>query len=250
LPRVVRVVTPENVTIEYELAGVASRGGAAAVDMLIQGVIMAVIISIKFALLWKSKSPLSQSGTAALGIAGFLVFYGYYVFFETLWNGRTPGKRYARLRAVRDGGLPMDLASAAIRNLVRVIDFLPVMYALGLIFMIAGGSYKRLGDYAAGTMVVKERPDSPASHDLAEDSDSGHSDVISSLELITTAEYQTAKRFIDRRAELLDSSRADVAARVATPIMQRLGIEETPGFDHAAFLAEICRRCSSERGMR
>ncbi|MCX8053655.1 MAG: RDD family protein, partial [Armatimonadetes bacterium] len=157
MPRHTRVTTPENVTIIYELAGLGSRGGAALVDLALQGIMIAAATLVRYLLVVRyGKWPGATWPNALLGIVIFLIIYGYYVYFEFVWNGQTPGKRLFRLRTVREGGIPVDLACAALRNLVRIVDFLPLMYGLGAIVILASSTNKRLGDYAAGTIVVKE----------------------------------------------------------------------------------------------
>lgn len=252
MPRKVTITTPENVRIEYELAGIASRGGAATLDLLLQAGIIALLYLARYLISEYGKIPGATWGSAALGIAGFVVSYGYNLFFETVWNGQTPGKRVARMRAVREGGLPIDLPCAAIRNLVRVIDFLPVLYMLGGIVVLISSRNKRLGDFAAGTIVVKERvgwkadlePARPAIHTATE------SGRVRNVELVTPEEFGALCRFLDRQAELKEDVREQLAARIAAPLMSKLGIEDDGQHSHAALIAEIHRRCVEERGMR
>jgi uncharacterized RDD family membrane protein YckC len=94
--------------------------------------------------------------TAAAGILGFLFLWGYYIYFETSWNGQTPGKRWAGIRVIRQDGLPINLSEVIIRNLIRIVDFLPLLYGLGIVAMFADSQSRRLGDLAAGTLVVRE----------------------------------------------------------------------------------------------
>ena len=109
MPRRVTTITPENVRIEYELAGVASRTGAAAVDLLIQSAVMLIAVLAYFALQLTLHFSIAGWPTAVLMALGFFLWWGYYVFFETRWNGQTPGKRLLRLRVVKYGGTPVDL---------------------------------------------------------------------------------------------------------------------------------------------
>ena len=243
------IATPENVSIDYELAGLASRGGAALVDVLIQGLMISIIAAARYLLGRYGKWPGATWANALLGIVVFVIAYGYYVYFETVCNGQTPGKRYARLRTVREGGMPVDLACAALRNLVRVVDFLPVLYALGAITVLASSRNKRLGDYAAGTLVVKERA-LPLADAEAAGAGSRPAGLVRNLELVTPEEFAAAKRFVDRRAELRRELQDDLAARIARPLMGRLGIEDDGSVPYPAFLEEMVTRCIEERGMR
>ncbi len=253
MPRQITVVTPENVSIEYELAGLGSRGFAAVADMLLQAVLIALVVIARIVLESHLRWLASGWANAVLGICMFLIFWGYYVFFETVWNGQTPGKRGFRLRTVREGGLPIDLPCAAVRNLVRIIDFLPAFYLVGAVSVIATSKSKRLGDVAAGTLVVKER--SEWMGDVPADRRSvvqhfPEAAYVRNEELVTPEEFEAVKRFVDRRAELQETVRENVAARIARPLMARLGIQEYVGMVYSNLLVEIYNRCVEHRGMR
>lgn len=254
MPRQITVVTPENVRIDYELAGFASRAGAAIIDMLLQLLLYTFILFMKWQLGGLSSLPGSNWAYALLGIIGFLIFYGYFVYFETAWNGQTPGKRYCRLRTVKEGGLPVDLACAATRNLVRVIDIVPVIvpYVVGMLCVILSDKNKRLGDYAAGTLVVKERGEWTGDlqkHRLEEYSTPRHVGYIKNIELVTAADFEAAKRFVERMPELADDVRMQLAAKMARPMMARLGIEDNDHINYVILLSEIYKQCIEERGM-
>lgn len=149
------ISTPERVAFEYEIAGIGSRFLAQILDSL---VITVVLIAIT--ILATSLGGLFGSGALALLIEiilGFIVLAGYFLISEAAWNGQTLGKRAARLRVVGDHGEPVTIGQAAIRNLVRIVDFLPVFYGIGMLTLFINGRGKRLGDFAAGTLVVRDR---------------------------------------------------------------------------------------------
>ena len=161
--RTVHFITPENIEVTYELAGIGSRFVAAAIDHVIQFSVWLIIALIAsqmsrlFSLGGMVSAPLWIQGLVA--VATFLIIFGYFVFFELRMGGQTPGKRVARLRVVRDGGYPIDPYSSIIRNLVRIVDLAaPPPYGAGLLSIFVSKDYKRLGDFAAGTIVIKERP--------------------------------------------------------------------------------------------
>lgn len=145
------IATPERVSFSYQLAGLGSRIVAQLLDVLILTVVM-IVVALGTAVV--STGP---SGGLIFVIASFLLLNGYFIFFEGLWSGQTPGKRITRLRAVGDAGQPITFEQALMRNLVRNLDFLPAFYGVGLIALFANGRGKRLGDMAAGTVVVRER---------------------------------------------------------------------------------------------
>ena len=146
-----RIVTPEAVAIELDVAGLGSRGIAIGIDMVIQTIVMLAIVFLVIAL------ELGDVGTQVILAVSFpLVFWVYFFVFEGLWRGRTPGKRAMRLRAVRVNGQPMSGAQMFVRNLIRIVDFLPTAYAIGAVVMVISTRSQRLGDLAAGTLVIRE----------------------------------------------------------------------------------------------
>lgn len=163
--------TPENVTFGYDIAGIGSRFIGALVDttlIVVLLVLLNLLVGVALANAAEN-SPGNFAGTeedpgwlAGLAIAiyallNFAVLWGYYIAFELRWDGRTPGKRVAGTQVVKVDGAPAGFTEVAIRNLVRIVDFLPVAYALGVITMFMNRQTRRLGDFAAGTLVVKQR---------------------------------------------------------------------------------------------
>ncbi len=94
---------------------------------------------------------------AIYALINFALIWGYYLAFELLWNGQTPGKRLANTQVVRANGAPAEFAEVAIRNVVRIIDFLPFAYAVGFVVMFLNRRSRRLGDFAANTLVIKRQ---------------------------------------------------------------------------------------------
>jgi uncharacterized RDD family membrane protein YckC len=146
------VATPERVSFDYQIAGLGTRAIAQVLDLLIVGSILTAVFIVASAMLVVG----SSIATLVLAIGGFVVIFGYFWLSESLWSGQTVGKKAFRLRAVGDRGEPLTFAQAGIRNIVRIVDFLPYAYGVGLIVLFANGKGKRLGDLAAGTIVVKD----------------------------------------------------------------------------------------------
>ena len=147
------VATPERVSFDYQVAGLATRGIAQLLDLL--------ILSFFLAALYVAAIFVGAAGSEVLAyliavIGTFVIVFGYHWTCEAFWSGQTVGKRVFRLRAVGDRGEPMTFAQAGIRNLVRLVDFLPYGYGIGLVVLFLNGRGKRLGDLAAGTIVVKD----------------------------------------------------------------------------------------------
>src|SRR5258708_26340910 len=156
-----KIDTPENVTFNYDVAGIGSRYVAALVDtallLLVQIPLIGTLILVGSQISSLSSTPDQLSWVIAiLGFILFLLFWGYYIFFEILWNGQTPGKRWIGLRVIRSGGTPVTASEVVILNLVRTLDLLPIAYGVGILTMFIDPHSRRLGDLAAGTMVVYE----------------------------------------------------------------------------------------------
>lgn len=150
------VGTPEAIDISYAIAGIGSRFVAALVDFLIW-LVLEIVVVLGSVGIMQLPGPGPTTGIVLLLTISFVLFWGYFILFETLWSGQTPGKRVLHIRVIKTTGYPIGFAEAAIRNLVRFADFLPSMYALGVITMFINPNARRLGDLAAGTVVVKER---------------------------------------------------------------------------------------------
>jgi uncharacterized RDD family membrane protein YckC len=143
-----RIATPEGVTVDLVLAGLGSRFTAALIDLTFKGLLILVAVLVA--------GLLGDLGIAVASILTFAIYFGYDVAFEVLANGRTPGKRWTGLRVLRDDGRPVDLLSSAIRNVVRLIDGLPLSYLPAMISILVTKKNQRLGDLAASTIVVRE----------------------------------------------------------------------------------------------
>lgn len=154
--------TPENVAFGYQVAGIGSRFLAAMLDTLFIFLLQIGVIAAFFLTLYALDQialakDLSAWALAGLGLVTFLFYWGYYIFFEILWNGQTPGKRQTGIRVIRTDGTPITLSESLIRNLVRIVDLLPAAYGVGVLTMFMDKQSRRLGDLAAGTLVVHDR---------------------------------------------------------------------------------------------
>jgi uncharacterized RDD family membrane protein YckC len=205
--------TPEGVAIELTLAGLGSRMVATAIDSAVQ---VGVQIAL-FVLLIGSGEQGSGPGIALFSILSFLAFFGYGVLFETLASGRTPGKRVTGLRVIRSGGRPVGFTASAIRNLVRLVDFLPFSYAVGILFVLFTRNNQRLGDLAADTLVVRERTGDRTEPTTSSPTYSGEL-VDWDVSAIDGPELAMIRRFLERRSNLSDDARRalarDLAARL------------------------------------
>ncbi|NJN68276.1 MAG: RDD family protein [Chloroflexaceae bacterium] len=215
------VDTPENIAFSYAIAGIASRFLAAMIDTFLLLLVQVVLVLTLVFLSGLVDAPQSeQLVVAAWGILSFGFLWGYYLFFELLWNGQTPGKRLIRLRVVREGGRPVTFVASAIRNLVRFVDFLPGFYGLGVLTMFIDQRSRRLGDLAGGTLVVKDRvavsleslvaqtrplelvPPGPGPTLEEAAGAAPFTPTVPNLHLLTRDDYELVQEFLRRRREL------------------------------------------------
>jgi uncharacterized RDD family membrane protein YckC len=212
----IRIDTPEGVALELTLAGVGSRFVAAIVDWTIQ---ILLLIGVGVMLSYGgSLQPAEGTIEAAIfSIVLFLVFFGYDVLFEVFASGRTPGKRWTGLRVVRTGGQPVGFLTSTIRNLLRLIDIQPFpTYFVGCVSVIATRKNQRLGDLAAGTIVMRE-------HGAAKRREPVTAPVAAlpaptaawDVSAVTAEELATVRAFLERRSELTPAARTDLASTLA-----------------------------------
>lgn len=218
----IEISTPERVTVAYELAGVGSRLLAQAIDVLIvTGIVTGIILAA---------GAVRAPFTLAIAIGAItLTPVGYFLLLEWLRRGSTPGKAALRLRVVSVGGEPLGLQAAAVRNLLRIVDFLPFAYVLGGICALVSAQGRRLGDLAAGTVVVRLEDEHRAgafAGSFAASAAAASADRI-------PPELTTVAIAFRRRARQIDAGpRAELAARIAAriepywPRPQGMGEEE------------------------
>lgn len=224
------VETPESVRITYEVAGIGSRFVAQVIDLLIlTGGYMFLIIGYAAVseVLEKTAPKFGSSPwpVVIIIILSFLYMWGYFIFFESLWAGQTPGKRALRLRVIQEGGYPAPFSSVVLRNLIRVVDWAPLMYCAGLLTMLLNKSCKRIGDFAAGTIVIKERGVLEVGKKTP-----GIERTLRALpvERLGDGEIILIKKFLGRRKELDKNSRAELAYRLAVNARDRMSLASIP----------------------
>ena len=230
------MLTPERVSLSYDIAGIGSRSAAAAVDVLIQafGVIVLAALLVGLGLGLQGLRVVRQSGdgadtltvilVAVFVVGLFVVLWGYYLVFEIAWSGQTPGKRLLGIRAIRENGYPLRPGDAMVRNLVRIVDGPPFMYLVGILVMLLNSRSKRFGDFAAGTVVVREAREKTLATLVAAEPEP----PVAATRL--SAEEATLVRdFLARRAKLAPGPRAEIGQRLADVLGRRHGLEAERG---------------------
>src|ERR1044071_2593315 len=260
------IETPERVPLHFALASIGNRFLACAIDHTIQALVVLIIaltgVILASATSWESALASAPKWVLALMILTvFLIFTGYFAFFEWIWSGQTPGKRWLKLRVIREDGRPIAFWEAAIRNLIRTLDMMPApFYSIGLISIFSTTRDQRIGDMVAGTVVVREReaeaPEfsqvfaTPVS-DPALRRSFKPVEFTASLSSLTDSEIQVVETFLRRRWDLADVPRQWMAWRVSLPILYKI----RPTYDVATFtyerlLEELLHRYVQEHRFR
>jgi uncharacterized membrane protein SpoIIM required for sporulation/uncharacterized RDD family membrane protein YckC len=245
----VEVETPEQIALSYSVAGIGSRGAAAAIDTSIclgALVVLTLILGVAASYAGLSFDKLTPSAAwlmAAYVIAQFVVTWGYYVVFEGMWDGQTPGKRIMKLRVVRDGGFSVTFGSSAVRNLLRVVDAFG-FYLVAIVVAMTNDSRKRLGDIVAGTFVVREEYAGVGSQEdsVAAAARPHNGNVAARL---SDDEYSVLERYVERRSVLEPARRDAIVARLAARFARYL-----PPATEAAPRASLMRLYETERDAR
>jgi uncharacterized RDD family membrane protein YckC len=252
------IETPERVPLHFALASIGNRFIACAIDHTIQivGLITIVIIFLIISDAADLGARLNSAPKwviALLVIIQFIVINGYFAIFEWLWSGQTPGKRWLKLRVIREDGRPISFFEAMIRNLIRVIDFMvPPFYSVGLVSVFSSARDQRVGDLVAGTVVVRERESeapeftevfaSPVS-DAALRRTCQPVPFTADLSKLTEPEISVVESFLRRRYDLKNYPRQWMAWRVSMPILFKLRPQyDLATFTYEGFLEELLHR--------
>jgi uncharacterized RDD family membrane protein YckC len=257
------VETPEHIELQFALATMGNRFLACAIDHAIQAIVLLLtgIIAYNLSEGVKSISRVFVGETregslwvmAIAVLITFLIIFGYFVIFETIWSGQTPGKRWMKLRVIQEDGRPISFFSALARNLIRGADLMPPpFYSIGIVSVFASVRAKRLGDYVANTVVIKERAaEAPSFADIFE------SEVIDTamrrvaprvdfrgdVRVVTPLEISAVEAFLRRRYEIPEHPRLWLAWRIAAPLIEKIRPYYDPAaFNYEGFLEELLAR--------
>ena len=244
------IQTPEQVGFDYVLAGIGSRTVAFVVDTVIRWLFVFAIIVI-VALFHRLLPVVSLSGWVAdlsktwliaLAILAYgLVDLGYFLFFEALWSGQTPGKRRQRLRVIRINGQPIGWLESSIRNILRAVDLLAGVYPVGIVVVFLSRNNQRIGDYAAGTVVIVERKRRAP----ADRKQFPAPQVLTPPEIewyvsrLKPAQYQVLRSFLERREQMEQGHRHELARLLSHQLFKQMSKSTRMSISYESFIEEI-----------
>ncbi len=233
----VTIRTPESVELEFVLAGVGSRAVALIIDYLCLGAVLggvAIVYSFLLVRLLTIDAVLSIPSetvqlwvTAIALVLAFFLYIGYFVLFETWWYGQTPGKRYAKIRVIRDDGQPERLPQATLRSLLRPIDD---SLFIGFFCIVLSKTEKRLGDWAAGTLVVQTDPVTSGEIQVSERSQAIGTDLLGLVDItrLSPDDFATVREFLQRRQAMSPKAKALVSDQLARRYRDQLALATLP----------------------
>lgn len=227
------IETPEGVSIEVTLAGLGSRFGAAVLDLLIQG---ALLLALTLAMSLAGSVVSADLGVFLLGLGTLLIaiiVLGYYIVFEALNGGRTPGKAAFGIHVATVDGTALGLGAVTLRTLMRLIDFLPAAYAIGAVMIAISPRNQRLGDVVANTVVVRRRTAGVDATPREVPGETRGWDVSA----VTDAEIALIRRFVQRRSSLSPDARSRLARDLAARLRPRIARVDEP--DDELFLVQV-----------
>jgi len=234
--------TPENVELTYALAGAGSRSAAYLVDCFVLLILSQLLVNLLTMIV---SLPLGREwGIALGGLATFAILNGYFILFEWLLSGQTPGKRLIGIRVIKMGGYSLRFLDVLLRNLMRVVDFLPLLYGVGAASLVLTSRCQRLGDLVAGTLVVHQEP-SGADELLVPLSDDATGEPIlqpDRLLGLPSRLIDLAVEFVLQRDQLAPRYRQQIAVELSDLISKVAGIPFNPAQSAESFLAAVIRQ--------
>jgi Predicted membrane protein/domain len=229
--------TPESVELEFTLAGIGNRAYALLIDYILLGLILIVFLVgalIFNAVLVETITKLVGSKGLQLwliaiqGLIGFFIYVGYFVFFETVWSGQTPGKRYVKIRVIRDDGRPVRLQQSTLRALLRPFDDL---FFIGVFLIVFNQQEKRLGDLVGGTLVIQEQQPMKSAALKVSTSAQSLANILlidADISRLLPEDFAVIREYLQRREAMIPNARNDLSKQLATQVKQIIGLEKLP----------------------
>lgn len=234
----VTLQTPESVELEFTLAGIGNRAYALLIDYIVWGLILIfflltwAFLSIQFIGVIEdligSETRLELWLISIQLLLYFFIYVGYFVFFETLWQGQTPGKRYVKIRVIRDDGRPVRLQQATLRALLRPVDDL---FFLGVFFIALGKREKRIGDWVAGTLVIQEeQPITAANFSVSESATTLANQLQTQADLsrLLPDDFAVIREYLQRREGMTKEARTQLSRQLANQVKDIIDLENVP----------------------
>lgn len=233
----VTLQTPESVELEFTLAGIGNRALALLIDYLIWGLILFSVLVVWYFFANQLVDLLDRLINindlqlwlfSIWTLITFFIYVGYFVFFETLWQGQTPGKRFAGIRVIRDDGRTVGLQQATLRALLRPVD--DTLF-IGTFLIMLTRREKRLGDMAAGTVVIQaDRAIAPARFPMSEPAQQLAEQLpyLSNLPALLPDDFAVIREYLQRRSAMEPKAKSELSRQLASQVKNVIALEELP----------------------
>ncbi|MEM6451060.1 MAG: RDD family protein [Cyanobacteria bacterium P01_D01_bin.105] len=234
----IKIRTPESVELEFSLAGIGSRTVALAIDYIILGIGLILLLWLGIYVLAQLETAevvfniepgaLQLWASALLFLLLFVLYVGYFVGFETLWYGQTPGKRFAKIRVIRDDAQPVRLLQSTLRAIARPVD--DILF-IGFFFILFGKQEKRIGDWLAGTLVVQMESRSASQGIKISDNAKALAPTLLeavNFERITPDNFATIREYLQRRGFMTSDAQKSVSTDLAQSLKAKVELDELP----------------------
>ncbi len=234
----VTLKTPESVELEFKLAGIGNRAYALLIDYIVLVLILIIFLItwalFAFQLLSFLENFVGVNNSVELWLIAiqflisFAIYVGYFVFFEMLWQGQTPGKRFVKIRVIRDNGRPIRLQQATLRALLRPVDDI---FFLGVFLIVLGKREKRLGDLIAGTIVIQEeRPIASANFPISEEAQklTHQLQIEADISRLRPDDFAVIREYLQRRREMIPKARTELSRKLADRVTEIIALENVP----------------------
>ncbi|MDQ3708411.1 MAG: RDD family protein [Actinomycetota bacterium] len=239
------IVTPEAVRLDFEEAGVGSRGAALLLDYCVIGVILVGLNVGTVYLLDSGETGLPPWVTISLFLVlNVVVLFGYPIGLETLWRGRTLGKAAMGLRVVTVEGAPVRFRHAAVRAALSLVDFGLTAGAAAVVTALVSRRHQRLGDLVAGTVVLRERTGAARPQVATFAVPNGAESYAETIDPsgLSAADYDALRAYLLRAGSLPQSRRAHLASDLAGGLAVKVAHTPPPGTAPELFLACLAAR--------
>lgn len=236
--KTITIRTPESIDLEFVLAGIGSRAVALVIDYLCLGLAFVALVLVFTVVMAQAteldvwipglEQTLGLWALAIFLVLSFALYVGYFVLFETLWFGQTPGKRLTNIRVIRDDGQPERMMQATLRSLLRPVD--EILF-IGFFCIVLGAQEKRLGDWIAGTLVVQAKVATTRSPlQLSERAQAIGTDLLNLANIgrLSPDDFATIREFLQRRGTLLPKARGQISDQLARRYRDQIGLESLP----------------------
>lgn len=228
------IETPEKIRFTYEVAEIGTRAAAFVIDFLIQGVVYILAVILIFSISGNTGENAASNDFYYIAVAFtyiviFFLQWGYFILFELVLLGRSPGKKLMRIRVIKDNGEPLDAGAVILRNLIRGVDFFPMFNLLGGIITILDKRSRRLGDIVSNTLVVKEmqfKLQEPDFKTIFSQSFGKGTGLLAPGKRLSENELYIIRRFLNAKNNLRPEKQQSVARELADKIKERLQISK------------------------